>query len=105
MISQGHLVQDWKGRVGIAIGRCEAPDREELDESLERVVHHWEGSLRWWRIALLSGSVVRSPEQATDSLGPVKHTLLEWAIKHADRSVADQLSSLSPPDPDEPRSS
>lgn len=105
MISQGHLVQDWKDRVGIAIGPCEAPDNEELDESLKRVVRHWAGSVRWWRIVLLSGNVVRSPEQAIDSLGPANHTVIEWAIKHADQSVAEQLSSLWQPDPNEPRSS
>jgi len=102
MISEGHLVQDWRGRVGIAIGTCDAPQREELDEGLERVVDHWEGSFRWWRVALFSGTVVKSPEPATDSLGPAKSNVLAWAIKRADQPAAEQLVSISGTPKDEP---
>lgn len=105
MIAQGDLVEDWKGRVGIVIGPCEGPKTEEMDASLARVVGHWVGPLRWWSIALFSGSIVKSPEPATESLGPAKDTVVEWAIRRADPSVADQLSSLRQEGPHQPLSS
>jgi hypothetical protein len=95
MISSGHLVQDWIGRFGIALGPCEPPASEELDDSLERVGSHWGGRTAWWRIALFSGTIVKSPEPGTDSWGPVKRKVLEWAIKRADRTIAEQLKSIS----------
>lgn len=96
MISSGHLVQDWVGRVGIALDPCEPPESDELDHDLDRVVRHWGGRTGWWRVALLSGTIVKSPERATDSWGPADRRILEWAIRQADKSIAEQLKSISP---------
>ena len=97
MISHGYLVQDWKGRAGITVDTCEAPESEELDESLERVVLHWGGTLRWWRVALFSGAIVKSPEQAMESWGPANQSVLQWAIRRAGHSISEQLSSIPQP--------
>ena len=94
MISRGHLVEDWKGRAGLTLDACEAPDEEEVDYLLERVIHHYGGRVTWWRIALFSGSIVKSPEPVTHSWGPVPKRVMKWAIRRADSSIAEQLESL-----------
>jgi len=81
MIQKGDLVQDWGGRAGIALGFCDPPEIKDFDQYLERVKLHYEESLRWWCIYLFSGTIVSSPEPATDSWGPASKPLLQWAIK------------------------
>ncbi len=94
MISRGHLVEDWRGRVGLTLEACDAPDEEDVDDFLERVIGHYGGRVNWWRVALFSGPVVTSPEPGTYSWGPASRIILDWAIKRADRSIAQQLESL-----------
>lgn len=95
MISPGHFVQDWMGRAGIALGACGPPERAITDDGLERIMRHCGDRSPWWRIALFSGAVVKSPEPATDSWGPVSAVVLAWAIRRADPTVAGQLEYLS----------
>ncbi len=91
MIACGDFVQDWMGRAGIILGPGKQPESDSFDRDLARIIEHWNGNLHWWRVALLSGSIVESPEPAMDSWGPVKKGILEWAIRRNDGEVANQL--------------
>ncbi len=83
MIHKGDLVQDWLGRAGIALEFCDPPEIKDCDEDLERVKLHYGKSFRWRCIHLFSGTIVSSPEPATDSWGPASKPLLEWATNRS----------------------